>query len=116
VDRGDAGVAVSRHPSRGTMTILNTPLEMKTTTGVALDIQLESTPGAGSVWSTAGAPTGCRLDEGDSHQIGAGFGGTAKQHFSFVADHPGHYTLNFELGRSWESTVRAKQPIHVEVS
>jgi hypothetical protein len=98
-------------------TTLNPPLDLRTTAGAKLDIELEAMPGAGSIWSLhhEAPPDGCQLDEGDGEAIGAGFGGKARQHFTFVAATPGHYTLDFDLGCVWESTVRAKQPIHIDV-
>lgn len=91
------------------------PIRLQASVAQTLVIELEAMPGAALVWSPPAAPDGCTLTRADSVPDGSGIGGPARQRFMLVCGTPGQRQLRFELGRPWESVVRAVQQVEVEV-
>jgi predicted secreted protein len=83
--------------------------------GEQIVVELPSMPGAGVVWAAPAAPAGCTITQIDSKPDGSGIGGPALQRFVISCSKPGKWQLRFELKRPWEDTVRAVQPVDIDV-
>ncbi len=90
-------------------------IQLQSSVGQPLLIELEATPGAAVVWSPPVAPDDCTLTQSDSVPDGSGVGGQALQRFTFVCTSAGQRQLRFELRRPWETVVRAVQRVDVDV-
>jgi hypothetical protein len=98
------------------MTTTHAVIELQGKVGAEVRIELKSTPGTGSVWTTPDVPAGCWIDDAGPVAAAAGIGDTATQRFRFGARKPGRYSLAFELKRPWESVARELQPVVIEIS
>ena len=94
-------------------TIDYAPMHLQASVGQALQIELESLPGAGMVWQAPAAPAGCTRSVAHSRALGAGVGGPVMQCFVLNCDRAAEHVLLFELKRAWAIEVRALQPVWV---
>ena len=92
------------------------PISLQASAGQAVEITLDAVPGAGMQWQAPAAPAGCTLaDVGMQQGGGTGVGGSARQRFVLTCSTAGAHTLHFDYKRPWESEVRARQAVKVQV-
>jgi predicted secreted protein len=95
--------------------VMDEQLQRSARSGQAFTVDLESTPGSGTIWyyvPTSGAPELAQEDRKPSADIG----GTLVQTFVFRIGAPGTYLLQFELKRAWENIVRRRISVTASVS
>jgi Chagasin family peptidase inhibitor I42 len=95
--------------------VMDEQLQRSARSRQAFTVDLESTPGSGTIWyyvPISGAPELAQEDRKPSANIG----GTLVQTFVFRIGAPGIYLLQFELKRAWENIVRRRISVTVSVS
>ena len=79
------------------------------------EVELTSYPGSGAKWQLVPQADTPRLVREVTHLNEQSIGAAATQVFTFYAEAPGAYVLQFELKRVWEPAARNRKEITVEV-